>query len=971
MAFLPPSKCQLLLQSIPHHSYPTYYSCHQKYVSSCLYAQTDTILFDEIKTKDIQNLPVYNILDDIRQSLELKNNLLLEASPGAGKTTVVPLLVSSLESKVESSNDKVLVVEPRRMATRNAAMRMSTLINQSAGESVGYAIRGETKQSSQTSVLVCTDGVLLNMLQKDPELLGYHTIILDEFHERGLGSDTCMAILREIQLNYRPDLKIVVMSATLLGSTYSNDEENEEESIGNKLYTLLGGSKHCTILHSEGRQFPISIQHSSRASPRHGALFRDTKLLVETVANAIEDGLLKAPNKGDILAFLPGAKEIRRVIQELNDRGLKDVNVYPLYGALPKSKQDNAIYRSADAPHQRRIIVSSPIAEASLTIEGVTCVVDSGLQREPRYDSNTGLPKLVTVACSRDSAIQRAGRGGRLMEGYCIRLFSQIEFDKLEQHSTPEISSTDLVPTTLLLTEWGCTSDNDIAELPFLDQLPKDSLTKAYQMLVDLNALEEYRLSNDRRKRYKLTSHGQSLSKLSTHPRFATSIVKAMDNEISLVATVTASALIDQDLIGGRETNLALNVRDILKEGPRSYNGKQLLKFASRISAEAMSAITKAIYGEIQPSQVSKCVGEALLPGFIDLVAQRRGDASYGGSSYMLSLGQSARLDGKQDEGEFILVVSTSTGDDQKIRIRQYCKIDLKSLLNVAIEKEEVYAVASKGYIVRKRKVTKVGSLVLSSTPLPSPSSEEVSEVLLDAIDSIGGVSSLLSMQPKKNLAEIVELQKRTQLARQCSSDDVWPPCFASLDLSESKNGTAEDEQILINMLEPWLGASTSLKSIDLLNILQSQLSTDQQNQLDSYYPTTITAPDGSNIPISYNSDNSPIASAKLQQFFGQLKSPVVGPPSNILPISLSLLSPAGKPLAQTVDLPFFWTEVYPSIRAEMRGKYPKHPWPEDPTTAVATRKTKKQQAIASPSDEGNDRVDKRKERSKKRKKKK
>ena len=225
-------------------------------------------------------------------------------------------------------------------------------------------------------------------------------------------------------------------------------------------------------------------------------------------------------------------------------------------------------------------------------------------------------------------------------------------------------------------------------------------------------------------------------------------------------------------------------------------------------------------------------------------------------------------------------------------------------------------------------------------------------------------------MQPKKNLAEIVELRRRIQLARQCSSDDVWPPCFASLDLSESGNGTVEDEQTLIDMLEPWLGAVTSLKSIDMLTILKAEPSPDQQNQLDSYYPTTITAPDGSSITISYNSD-TPIASAKLQQFFGQLESPIVGPPSKNIPISLSLLSPAGKQLAQTMDLPFFWKEVYPSIRAEMRGKYPKHPWPEDPTTAVATRKTKKQQAIKSPSSEGEDRVDKRKEKSKKRKKKK
>lgn len=443
-------------------------------LSNGLHLSRSLNLFDEINANDIQDLPIYNILDSIRSSVNEKPNLLLEAAPGAGKTTVVPLLVSSLESV----DGKVIVVEPRRVATRSAAQRMSTLINQSPGGSVGYAIRGESKQSVSTRVMVMTDGVLLNMLREDPELIGYTAVILDEFHERGVGFDTALALLREVQMNYRPDLKLIVMSATLLGVTNdTGGDELSEESAGTKLLRVLGGQENCNVLRSEGRQYPITIQHSQRSSPLHGSLLNDSKLLIKTMADAIEEGLLKAPNKGDVLAFLPGAKEIRKVVQELESR-IRDVDVCPLYGAMPKPDQDRAIYK--DDRGRRRIIVSSPIAEASLTIDGVTCVVDSGFQRQPKYDANTGLPRLVTVPISKDSAIQRAGRAGRTHDGYCIRLFSEAEMNRLSMHALPEIASTDLVPTTLLLSDWGCTSANEILnDMPFVDPPPRDALEKS------------------------------------------------------------------------------------------------------------------------------------------------------------------------------------------------------------------------------------------------------------------------------------------------------------------------------------------------------------------------------------------------------------------------------------------------------------------------------------------------------------
>ena len=952
---------------------PSTHQQHHQITSSSLYSKSSRTIFDDIDTVHLQDLPITGILDSVKESMQTKPNLLLEAAPGAGKTTIIPLLVASspLSSSSSSNNNKVIVVEPRRVATRSAAQRMSSLIQQPVGESIGYAIRGESRQSSKTQVMVMTDGVLLNMLRKDPELKGYNTVILDEFHERGVNCDVALALLREVQMNYRPDLNIIVMSATLLGDVDDGEmDDSTNESAGAKLLRVLGGKENCNILRSDGRQYPITMKYAAddRTGPFLSVLRRDTKLLVNTMSDAIEDGLSKAPNRGDILAFLPGAKEIRRVVNEIKSRAaFRDVDVFPLFGTMPKSDQDDAIYKGDSA--RRRVIVSSPIAEASLTIDGVTCVIDSGLQRQPKYDVNTGLPHLITVSCSKDSVIQRAGRAGRQSEGYCIRLFPEIDFNKLQQHAVPEIMSTDLVPTALLLSEWGCTSANEILnDMPFVDPPPEDALKTAYKMLVDLGALEDYKV-NTRKKRYRVTNHGRDVVKMATHPRFATAIIRSGGQQAQLVSAIIAAALMDGDELprNGRETNLSVSIRNILKEGSSSFVGKRLLNFASRINEDARSAVSDALSSsDIGIDEVT--TGTALLPGFIDLIAKRKGDASYGGSRYELSLGQSARLDDRRDSSDYILVIDTTTGDDGKTRIRSYVDIESSTLRDVSSEVDEVYVVESKGYEVRARKTTKVGSLVLSSMPLPSPSAEQVTELLLDTIDDIGGVTALLSMQSKKNVQEISELRQRIRFAMELS-DMEWPPCFSSLDTIEKGEGSLENDDIMTSLLEPWLAGAGSLKSLDVLSILSTQLNIEQQLYLDKYFSTKIEAPDASLVPITY-SENGPVASAKLQQFFGCTESPMVGEPGRSTPVSLSLLSPAGKELAKTIDLPFFWKEVYPNVRAEMRGRYPKHPWPEDPSNATATRLTKKQQQAQMP-DDGDQKVDKRKEKSKRRKTKK
>ena len=982
MAFSPPSTTTCSTHQ--HHHYLSHHlSSNSRSDITSLHSQSSqTILFDDIDTIHLQDLPINDVLDSVKESVQTKSNLLLEAAPGAGKTTIIPLLVASspLSSSSNNNNDdddanettrinsKVIVVEPRRVATRSAALRMASLIQQPVGKSIGYAIRGESRQSSKTQVLVMTDGVLLNMLRKDPELSGYDTVILDEFHERGVNCDVALALLREVQMNYRPDLKIIVMSATLLGNVDRELDDSSDESAGAKLLRVLGGKENCNIIRSEGRQYPITMKYAAdnRTGPFLSVLRRDTKLLVKTMADKIEDGLSKAPNRGDVLAFLPGAKEIRRVVDEVKSRAaFRDVDVFPLYGTLPKSDQDDAIYKVGSA--RRRVIVSSPIAEASLTIDGVTCVIDSGLQRQPKYDVNTGLPHLITVSCSRDSLIQRAGRAGRQSEGYCIRLFPETDFNKLQQHAVPEIMSTDLVPTVLLLSEWGCTSANEILNnMPFVDSPPEDALTRAYSMLVDLGALEDYKLPNTRKRRYRVTSLGKEVVRMATHPRFAVAIIRARGQKAQLVSAITAAALMDGDELPrkGRETNLSISIRNILKDGPSSFVGKRLLNFASRVNDDARSAVSDALHGNaIVIDEVT--TGTALLPGFIDLIAKRKADASYGGSRYELSLGQSARLDDRRDASDYILVIDTTTGDDGKTRIRSYVDIELSTLRDVASENDEVYVVESKGYEVRARKTTKVGSLVLSSVPLPSPSAEHVTELLLNTIDDIGGVTALLSMQSKKNMGEISELRQRIRFAEELS-DIEWPPCFSSLVAIEKGEGTAGDDDIMSDLLEPWLAGAGSLKSLDILSILTTQLSVAQQKYLDTYFSTKIQSPDGSLIPITY-SENGPVASAKLQQFFGCIESPTVGEPGKSIPVTVSLLSPAGKELSKSIDLIHFWQETYPTVRAEMRGRYPKHPWPEDPNNATATRLTKKQQQAQMP-DGGNQTVDKRKEKSKRRK---
>jgi ATP-dependent helicase HrpB len=612
-------------------------------------------------------------------SLVSKPNLLLQAAPGAGKTTIVPLqlLLDQLQL-AEDDNRQILVVAPRRVAVRSAAQRMTALIGDNApGGTVGYAMRDEVRVGTSTLIKVVTDGVLLNMLKGDPELNGISIVVLDEFHERGVGSDTSLALLREVQQNFREDdLKIVVMSATLLGNAGEDDNEEvengsgESENTGSKLMRTLGGSSSCGIVESEGRQYPIQLRWANEVVqimsknnnagggrngiPPLGSLLRDRKSLIQTAANVVERAALKeAPERGDVLVFLPGAAECRGVVRELNSRSTVTniADVYSLYGAMPKEDQDEVLYPSRPqkgnandgSARRQRVIVSTPIAEASLTIPSVTCVVDSGLRREPRCDADTGMPRLVSARISKASAIQRMGRAGRVREGSCLRLYTETDFEKdFEEQSPPEIASTDLAPILLLLADWGVSTLAEILhEMPFVDPPEEQSLERAERFLVDIGALEKID-SN----RFKLTELGRKISKMPCHPRLAACISGAMNRDDEdptvLAASIAAAFCLDDESSvqrGGNQDdpNLAYTISSLLQT---SSKFSSFLRFSGRVGGRRGKAVAQALQAN-EDDFVRRSIanlGKAMLPGFVDLVGERKGDASYDSSNYFLAV---------------------------------------------------------------------------------------------------------------------------------------------------------------------------------------------------------------------------------------------------------------------------------------------------------------------------------------------
>ena len=815
-------------------------------------------------------LPIDSILPDLLIALQRKNTALLCAPPGAGKTTRVPpalLEADWLEGR------KILMLEPRRLAARSAARFMAGQMGEAVGQTVGYRTRLDTQVSNATRIEVVTEGILTRMIQSDPALEQVACVIFDEFHERSLQADLGLALVRESQQALRPDLKLLVMSATLAIEP---------------LKTLLDDPP---LLISQGRSFPVEIQYRP---PLH------QRRLPEHVAISVQQALEHEP--GSVLVFLPGVGEIRRVAERLNGQLPDSVRLCPLYGNLSPAAQDEAIAPAQEG--QRKVVLATAIAESSLTIEGIRVVIDAGLQRRGRFDPNSGMSRLITESVAKASAEQRAGRAGRLEPGVCYRLWSEGEQARLRPHTPAEILDADLAPLALELALWGV---SDPAQLGWLDLPPGAHWQQGVELLQWLDALDE-----DAR----ITAHGEAMLKLGLHPRLAQLVLRGRELGQGRLAAELAALLSDRDpLPPGSGADLGLRIRALRQGG--SGLPRARLEPARKLARQLLSRSA----GE--PGREEN-IGQLLALAFPDRIAQARGSRG----RFLLANGRGALV--PEDDalaGQPWLVAAELDGQAREARIFLAAAVDqsvLEQTLGRHIEQFELADWDDRRGTIVARRQRRLGALVLEERQLDRPSAETLEAGLVSAIRRKGLAS--LNWTPVAR-----QWQARIELLRTLSPGE-WPMV---------------DDQTLLTKLEDWLlpflaGARrwSDVDKVDLGTALNNLLGYEQQQSLSTLTPIRIEIPTGRQVLIDYCAKGGPVLATKLQSVFGWKASPTVA--RGQVPIVLHLLSPAGRPLAITADLASFWATGYPEVRKDMRGRYPKHPWPEDPTTATPAEGVKK-----------------------------
>ena len=806
-------------------------------------------------------MPIDAALPALRAALAEQPAVVLEAPPGAGKTTRVPL---DLLGAPWLSDQKILLLEPRRLAARAAARRMAALLGQAEGETVGYRTRLETRISPQTRIEVVTEGILTRLLQADPALGGYGLVIFDEFHERSLQADLGLALTLQAQALLRPELRLLVMSATLDGAAVA---------------ALLGGAPRVT---SEGRSFPVELRYLPGEAPLEARL-----------EAAIRRAL--AETAGSLLVFLPGTPEIRRLAARLERAGLPaDVTVCPLYAGLEPAAQDAAI--AAPPPGQRKIVLATRIAESSLTIDGIGAVIDSGLSRHTRFNPRTGMDGLVTVPVSQAAAAQRAGRAGRLGPGVCYRLWSEAEQARLPAQDVPEIAVADLAPLALELALWGV---RDVQELAFLTPPPAAHLAQARQVLVALGALDEH---------HAITAHGRAMAALGLPPRLAHLLLEGASDDACLLAALLAE-------------------RDILRRTPGQALAADVeLRLAAlrsrrpggdvdRAAFEAVLRLAQRLSRHLPKRKAAAGAGALLALAFPDRIAQRRGRGSY-----RLASGRGAVLDEADAlAGAPFLVVAEldDVGDNARVRLAAAISAaELEAALGDQIETAEEVRVDAASGAVQARRVRRLGALLLAEEPLPKPSPAAMTAALLDAI-ARRGVAALPWSEADR------QLRARVGWMRRLEPDAGWP------DLTD-----AALEARLADWLGPFLTGVTRLDDLaggPLHGALVAQLDHAQTRRLDAELPRELPI-NGRPRAIDYTAD-TPVLAVRLQDLFGQREAPRLA--GGRVALVLHLLSPAGRPLAVTADLAAFWRGAYAEVRKQMRGRYPKHPWPEDPVSAA------------------------------------
>ncbi len=782
-------------------------------------------------------------------------------------------------------DQSIVMLEPRRVATRAAAWRLAELRGESVGETIGYRMRGERRVGRATRVEVVTEGVLTRRRQRDPTLDGVGVLIFDEFHERSLDADLALALALRTKALVRDDLRIVVMSATLDG-----------ESVAR----LLGDAP---IVTSHGRSFPIETRH---VEPR-----RDVRVEA-AVTNAIVDALRR--DEGDVLAFLPGAGEIRRVESLLAQRVEPGVVVAPLYGMLDRDAQDRALF--PDRGGRRKIVLSTSIAETSLTIEGITIVVDSGLSRAPRFSPRTGMTRLETVRVSKSSADQRRGRAGRTAPGVCYRLWPEHETLHLLEQSPPEILHADLASVALDLAAAGVTEPTELA---WLDAPPPAAFAQARELLTELDALDA---SGD------VTAHGRAMGEIAVHPRLAHMMLRARENGAARDACDLAALLSERDVLRSRDGAIDADVSrriDVLR-GARDDSAdvdRDALRRARAESARLFANLNALSVSSRPPVHPSTRPPALLALAYPDRVARRRPGTR---ARFVLRNGRGAELRETDGLASSPFIVAAQL-DDRKPEAQVFLAAeihedDVRRLFADQIVTSESVEFDDASNAVVARRVERLGAIVLREATIADPSEDAVRVALLDAIRR-RGIASLPWTDGVTRL--------RQRIAFVAAHDDSWP------DVSDAALSARLDE-----WLAPALSGVRRLSALeraDLSDALASLIDWRQRRALDDLAPTHVVVPTGSRIPIDYSDPNAPSVAVRLQEVFGLTESPRLL--DGRVAVTMQLLSPAHRPVQTTRDLAGFWRTSYFDVRKEMRGRYPRHEWPEDPIAAAPTKRAK------------------------------
>ena len=837
----------------------------------------------------MSRLPIDDALPTLCQALATHPAAVLQAPPGAGKTTHVPL---ALLKEPWLAGRSILILEPRRLAARAACARMAYLLGEAMGQTVGYRIRFDSKVSEKTRIEVLTEGILTRRLQTDPELKNTGLVIFDEFHERHLHADLALALCLDSQKGLREDLKILVMSATLDGASVSK---------------LLNDAP---IIVSEGRSHPVEIRY----------LPRDPEgPLATTVCDYVVSALDQ--HEGDVLAFLPGAWEIRRTQELLQNRLGHRVDVHPLYGDLPWEAQDRAIQASSG---RRKVVLATPIAETSLTIEGIRIVVDGGFARVPQFDPRSGLSRLVTVRISRASSEQRAGRAGRLASGVCYRLWSETTQKGLIPQTLPEMRSADLAPLALELAAWGV---RDADSLSWLDPPPEAAFNQARELLLELDAIDA-----DGR----VTETGRAMARLPLPPRLSHMLFAAEQLGLGALACDVAALISERDILSGEARRSAdfiqrmealhafrKNGRAAATSHQADANGCTRVNQAAQQYQRLLSRAKPAIDADLEQT------GLLLALAYPDRVALSRAP---GEARYLLASGRGARLmESEMRLRQPCIVAASLDAGEKEGLIYSAAPLDIELLrqhLASHIRHEDVVRWDAREACVVTRREERFGSLVLDSKPLKQSDPEKIRAAMLEGVQSLG-----LDALPWTREAR--EWQTRVLSLRQWLPNENWP------DVSDAALAAT-----LKDWLAPYLDGITRrehLARLDLLSILKSRLDWESARRLEEGAPTHLTVPSGPSRRLEYVPGESPVLKVKLQEMFGLADTPRVA--WGKVAVTLHLLSPAARPIQVTQDLRGFWERTYPEVKKELKGKYPKHPWPDNPWEAVPTARAKKRRS--------------------------